>query len=504
MKTPLYLVIFSLIVALLSSCKDDFLETLPLASPSDATYWSSVNDATLWINYAYRSLPSPSDYALIGMSDDAVGAGDNIARGVHTPNDVDIKWDYTTIRHCLELMENIDKIPTLTQEERNIHTGQARFIISLRYFEMITLYRDIPFFEETTTIEESDAPKTDKSVILAYILEQLDRAIAELPLAWPDAEAGRATQGAALALKARVLLYNERWAEAAATAQQLIDLGMYELHPNFDELFLTSFNNQTKESILEHQFAEGLYTHDLWNTFGFSTIGGSSKSCPLPALINSFECTDGLPIDESPLYDPLDPWTHRDPRFHMSFIVPFEEIGGQPFDPVNNIADKNANRTYVYFRKYIADMDSQQRSLWSNWKIFRYAEVLLTYAEAQNEVAGPDARVYDAIDQIRARAGMPALDRVRYRTQETLREAIRNERRVELAGEMLRYYDIIRWRIAEEVLDDQTYTSMEVPGLLPLKVINNGTFDPSKHYVLPIPQFAIDNAKNLEQHPEWD
>jgi len=503
MKTLKNILAIFLIAFSFTSCDDDVLDTLPLDASSDATYWSSVDNAILWINYAYRDLPGPSDYELNGMSDDAAGTGNNFQRGRQMPDDTGLYFDYSNIRHCFELMENIDRIPDLGQEDRDMLTGQARFFVGLHYFQMITLYRDVPLLKTTTSIEESDIPKTEKAEILTYILEQLDLAIEELPSTWPDSEAGRITKGAGLALKSRVLLYNDRWEEAAATAKEIIDSGIYELHPNFGEVFLTVFDNATKEVILSKQFAEGLYTHDLWNRFGFSTIGGSSQSCPLPSLINSFECIDGLPITESPLYDPLDPWSNRDPRFAMSFIVPFDEIGGQVFDPVNNRDDKTATPTYVYFRKYIADMESQQRNLWSNWKIFRYAETLLTYAEAQNEASGPDNSVYDAIDLIRTRVGMPALDRERYNTQETLRQAIRNERRVELAAEQLRYYDILRWKIGEEVLGNQTYTSMEVPPDLPLKILGDGDFDPSKHYVWPIPQDAIDRAKNLEQHPEW-
>ena len=124
------------------------------------------------------------------------------------------------------------------------------------------------------------------------------------------------------------------------------------------------------------------------------------------------------------------------------------------------------------------------------------------YAEAKNEASGPDASIYDALDQVRKRAGMPVVDRNRYNTQDKLREFIRNERRVELAGEGLRYYDILRWRIAEKVLNKEI-VSYEISGVLPLKIIETRVFNPNKHYVWPLPQSAIDKAKNLVQHSEW-
>lgn len=128
--------------------------------------------------------------------------------------------------------------------------------------------------------------------------------------------------------------------------------------------------------------------------------------------------------------------------------------------------------------------------------------MLLNYAEAKNEASGPESSIYDALDLIRLRAGMPVVDRNRYNTKEKLRQFIRNERRVELVAEGHRYFDIIRWRIAEDVLNT-TIKSFEIPGLFNAEVIETRVFDANKHYVWPIPQDAIDKAKNLEQHIEW-
>lgn len=491
----------------LMSCSD-FLETPPLANPSDATFWTSYDRAEMWVNNAYKDLPGWQDYSFEPMSDNSAGPGRGncnlVANGTFesTTNIVSYKWGYTYIRHCLELLNKLEIIPNLTAEEKNNLAGQARFIIAMRYFEMITLYRDVPLVTSVLSMDESDIEKSPKEEVLKYLLEQLNLAIDELPVSWPASDAGRATKGAALALKARVLLYNERWSEAAEAAKGVMDLNAYELHPNYDELFLTAFNNQTKEVILARQYAENLETHTMCFAHGFYTIGGSSLSMPLPDLVNSYECSDGLPITESSLFDPQNPWENRDPRFKMNFIVPFETFAGVTYDPINNQHDGLAAKTYVYFRKYIGDMYTQQRSMWVNWIIFRYADVLLMYAEAKNEASGPDASIYDALDLVRKRAGMPVVDRNRYNTQDKLREFIRNERRVELAGEGLRYYDILRWRIAEKVLNKEI-VSYEIPGVLPLKIIETRVFNPNKHYVWPLPQSAIDKAKNLVQHSEW-
>lgn len=512
-----YNVLILAIALLTVACNKDFLNKNPLNASSDANFWSSEKNAELWINHAYKALPGATDFYFDPMSDDSFinGTTENgntgkVAYGTFEPTDniVAMKWGYTYIRHCLELLERVEQIPQISEEGKNKLKGQARFIIALSYFQKITLYRDVPLVTRTLTVEESDLSKTDKNIVLDYILDQLDLAIEELPLTWPTGQIGRITKGAALALKARVLLYNERWAEAEQAAQEVMELRnngqkVYDLHANYNELFLTSFNNSTKEVILAHQYALNQYTHTLrWN-LAFSSLAGSGSSMPLPDLVNAYETKDGLPISESPLYNPSAPFENRDPRFYHNFIYPGQTFGGVKYDPMNNATDRAQAKTYIYFRKYINDIAvSQSQPCLVNWIIFRYADVLLMYAEAKNENSGPDNAVYDVIDLIRGRAGMPSVDRGRYNTKEKLRDFIRNERRVELAGEGLRYFDILRWKIAEQVMNKEI-VSFQIPGQLPLQTIGTRVFDPARHYVWPIPQSAIDKTQNLEQHLEW-
>lgn len=500
-------ILFLLLLLTTFSCKDDFLSRYPLDSPSSETFWTSADNARLWINNLYLALPGSEDTNIENWSDNAMSRtadnGSVIGNGTYQSNAVIIqeRWDYTYIRRCLEFLERVEEIPSITPEDKNSLSGQARFILAFEYFNLITLFRDVPLVTKTLAISESDVPKSPKAEVLAYLLEQLDKAIQELPATWPASENGRATKGAALALKARVLLYNSRWAEAAEAAKQVMNLGVYELHPKFGELFLKSFNNKTKEVILARQYADVVALHDIYRKYGMLGNAGYAFVLPLPELANSFECKDGLPITESPLYDPKNPFTNRDPRFGDTFIYPFQNLNGYYYDPFDN-TNLSFSLTYLHYRKYINDMKPTETFTYVNWILFRYAEVLLNYAEAQNEATGPDASVYDALDQVRVRAGMPKVDRARYNSQSTLRELIRNERRVELAGEALRYFDIIRWKTAEEVLNTEV-KSLEVPGMLPVRVLETRIFDPARHYVWPIPQLAIDRANNLEQHTEW-
>lgn len=504
-----YNLIICLVLISFASCDDDFLDRYPLSEPSSETFWTSAKNAELWINDLYNGLPGPSEIYLgptEGSSDNAwARTNAQIGKGAHTPSSSEVRlfWDYDYIRAGLTFLDKVEEVPDLEVTKKNQLIGQAKFIIAFKYCELITAYRDVPLITDVLSIAESDLVKSTKAEVFQYLIGQLDDAINLLPETWADGDAGRITKGAALALKARVLLYNEEWEAAANVSKEVMDLGIYGLHSDYSELFISAFDNQTNEVILDRQYVPGLVTQSIYSTYAFLDLGGFGSIQPTTSLANSFEMIDGLSIDESPLYDENDPMADRDPRFYETFILPFQTINGVYYDPVDGSpALKGQIKTNIFFRKYVNDMEKSGPASGKNWIIIRYADVLLMYAEAKNEFSGPDGSVYDAIDEVRFRVGMPAVDRVKYDSKESLRALIRNERRVEFAGEGLRYFDIIRWKIAEEVLSGPLY-SFELPGILSEVQYDVRVFDSSKHYVWPIPQFAIDNAKNLNQHDEW-
>jgi starch-binding outer membrane protein, SusD/RagB family len=525
-KIRISYIVAAILIPVFFAC-EDFLDRAPLDSVSMETFWKSPEQAKMWVNKLYE-VDENHVLGLIGVhittaeaySDNAYGRAtrgkNNIANGSFDPTDgrVNDAWKYTNIRLCHEFFEYINQVPGISQQEVDELSGQVRFFLAFEYYKLITRYRDVPLITKLVTIEESDIEKSPKADVLEYLLEQVDMAIDLLPLSWPESEAGRITKGAALFLKTRVLLYNERWNEAANVAKQLMDLNIYKLHPNFDELYRVAFNNKKEGVILENQYAENLYTHYLSLRFAPVVLNAHSLILPTPQLVNAFEMKDGLPIDESPLYDPTYPFDNRDPRFYTTFLW-HGQILNDTYPPLDlSGKELNYSFTYMYFRKGIVDFRDGFRLMHLNWNLFRYADLLLMYAEAKNEISGPDASVYEALDLIRERAGMPPVDRNRYNDQGSLRSFIRNERRVELAGEGLRYNDIIRWRIAEDVLNINL-TSMDLsqwpdgpvdsngdPILVP-RPVETRYFDPNKHYVWPIPQQAIDQASNLTQHSEW-
>ena len=520
-----YLLIIICILTLFAC--DDFLERVPLDSVSMETFWKTADQAEMWVNNLY-TLTANSPKGLIGVdittqeaySDNAYGrtnrARNNIANGTFEPNDghVSGSWDYSRIKLCLEFFENIDRVPGISLEKYNELSGQVRFMLAFEYYKLITRFRDVPLVTKPLTIEESDIEKSPKAEVLKYVLENLDLAIDMLPVSYPDIEKGRITKGAAFFLKTRVLLYNDRCAEAATTAKQLMDMNIYKLHPNFNELWRVAFNNKKEGVILENQYVENLFTHDLSLRFSPVMFNAHALIQPTPQLVNAFEMKDGLPMTESPLYNPARPFDNRDPRFYHTFLW-HGQILNETYASLNlSGSERNYSFTYIYFRKGIVDFRDRFRPMHLNWNLFRYADLLLMYAEAKNEASGPDDSIYDALDLIRQRAGMPVVDRSKYGNQALLRSFIRNERRVELAGEGLRYNDIIRWKIAEDVLNI-SLTSMDLTKwedgpldssgkpLLTVRPCETRYFNPSKHYVWPIPQTAIDQSTKLVQHDEW-
>ncbi|MBN8877581.1 MAG: RagB/SusD family nutrient uptake outer membrane protein [Sphingobacteriales bacterium] len=517
-KLPIYWIAVLMIAFSSLSCKK-FLDKTPLDAASSETFWATPDQAKMWVNNLYNALGGVEESIYEAFSDNAYGragnGANNIANGAYETIDsrVATEWNYRYIRLCLEFFQNIDRVPNLAQADKDQLSGQVRFILAYRYYKMMTFFRDIPLVTSPLPVEDADMEKSSKAKVLAYVLDQLDQAIAELPNTWAAAaDNGRANKGAALALKARVLLYNDKWAEAATTAKQIMDMNIYQLHPKFNELFISSFNNKTKEVILAKQYADVANTHDIYLRYGPVQMNGQSLILPTAELEAAFEQEDGLPKDESPLYDPTHPYDHKDPRYYVTFLYHGQNLNGQVLDLAG--AENKFAFTYLYYRKYIAEFKDRIRTAFVNWILFRYAEVLLTYAEAKNEASGPDASIYDALDLIRIRAGMPVVDRVKYSSQETLREFIRNERRVELAGEGLRYFDIIRWRIAEDVLnkniqsqDIEQWVGNPKDGngqpILKVRQVQVRVFNPARNYVWPVPQTAIDRSRLLVQHDEW-
>jgi hypothetical protein len=384
-----------------------------------------------------------------------------------------------------------------------------------------------------------------------------------LPDTWSGSDNGRITKGAALALKARIALYNKKYSEAATSAKTIIDnesaMG-YSLHPNFEELFTLS-GQGSSEILLSTPYKDGFATSRFPQSQGSRNLGGFSTNVPTQSLVDSYEAIDGKPIDESSIYNPKKPFENRDPRLAGTIILPGTVWGGQIFESHpdstklrnanGNIIGNNSNSRKVswpaafcgyLWKKYTDEEYQAVKQIWSDhdFILIRLAEVLLNYAEAKIEQGEIDNSVLNAINRVRARAygvdvsNTAAYPAVTTTDQTELRKVIRRERKVEFANEGMRLFDIRRWQIAEKVMpvtlygqilnraaatgvpqiDDDcfvSYTGVEsqydlnldsrFPNALSRK------FDKTRDYLCPVPQQEIDTYKGmgvtLEQNPGY-
>ncbi|MEO5892237.1 MAG: RagB/SusD family nutrient uptake outer membrane protein [Ferruginibacter sp.] len=480
------------------------LDKNPTDAISSATFWNTDADAKMALAGCYNKLYSCWSLTynrcyLDCLTDNAFGQWggasynmDVMSTGNLTPstNGVNYGSYYRAIAGFNYFLGNIDKVQAIDPDQKNVYVGEAKFLRALAYFDLVNFYGDVIYYKESpATADEAKVAQSPKEEVLTFVKEDLDFGIANLP---NTAYAGHAVKGSALALKARVLLYEKKWAEAAAAAKQVIDDGKFSLGGNYEGLFLTPGQANNPEIMFSTVYTSPDLPQQITEGRASNTqFGWGSHIDPYYDLVDAYECNDGKSITESPLYDATKPWLNRDPRLKMTIRLPnvtwpAGEPAGAP------------SLTGINMQKYVdlsqAPFSGGFNSAYDqDYVHIRYADVLLMYAEAQNEAEGPSTGVYDALDKVRARPGvaMPPVDRVKYSSQAGLRDYIRHERRIELALEGQRYFDLKRWHIADVVLP-----KIKTPGGLPLVFIEN-------YYVLPFPQSEIDINPALKQNPGY-
>ncbi|GAA0548766.1 RagB/SusD family nutrient uptake outer membrane protein [Chitinophaga japonensis] len=494
-----------LIALLITGCKSSFLDKYPLDQPAEDNFWKSEDDLQLALTGCYASLSVNQSQSVTegfgaftmywdGISDNAYPRStsfNNIALGQLEPTTGGIVNDwynlnYRAIASCNYFLANADRVPvdaaTLQQYKAEVHFLRAYF-----YFQLANIYGGVIITLQPEGLDYArDLQKSPQAEVMEQVLNDLDTAIAHLP----DAPySGRAVKASAQGLKARVLLYNDRFREAAATAKAVIDGGLFHLADEYYSLFVKPGQNNNPEII----FSARYLLPNMFSTLDYQ-MGWDQweRIQPIKNLVDAFECTDGKPITESPLYDTAHPYENRDPRLRKTVYVPGDPWKYSPdgiFDP----AKDGNNRTGFLVKKYLdtsrAPTNYSTRSD-QDFVLLRYADILLMYAEAQNETSGPDQGVYDAVNAVRARQGinMPPLPAGLSQTE--MRQRIRRERRVEFALEGTRYFDLLRWRIAKETL-----TAIINPGGEPRKFTD-------RNYLWPFPQSEVD-VYGIEQNPGY-
>lgn len=504
-----------MLMLVVSGCKD-FLDKNPLDSVSSQIFWASDADVKTGLAGVYSRLQQNflgyERVYLDGLSDNAYldpGNGNqpnmlnmttgSISSGLSGAMANMYSTPYRAISSCNYFLDNVDKAP-ITDAQKNGYKAEVRFVRALSYFDLVqafggvVIYRNFP-----KTLEEAKIAKSTVAEVYAFIEEDLDFAIANLP---DTKYNGHPVKGSAQGLKGRVLLTEGKWADAATILQTVMTnaTGKFALSNNYASLFKTSgqvlaavnteimFSTQYLAPTNVQRTSPGAAGMNI-------ELGWWSLMQPYKDLVDDYEMTDGKSISRSPLYDPANPYINRDPRMDLTIKVP-----GEVWKNNSGVAWTGSYVSYTGFlvEKYVdlslAPFTSNTAtSTDQDYIHLRYADILLMYAEAKNEVSGPDASVYAAINQVRGRTGinMPAVDQTIYNSKETLRDYIRHERRVEFALEGQRYNDLKRWKIAHIKLP-----TLKTPTNTPL------VFE-MKNYVLPFQQSELDNNPNLKQNDQY-
>jgi len=496
-NSPLKCSIIAILVLHSVSCNKR-LDKNPHDQIYNSSFWHTIDDADLALAGVYSTLLcetfSYNQTMLDMIGGDAYTASEQtyllIARGQTQPTTGgivnNVYYDcYRGIAACNFFMENIDRV-SAADTEKNQYKGEVSFLRALYYFTLSNFYGGVPLYTKTVSIDEATVKQSSKAEVLAQVNADLEFAIANLP---NTAYAGHAVKGSALALKARVLLYSQQWQEAADAANQVIQDGVFGLNNDYRSMFLASGQTNNPEIMFSAQYLNpDRYSNQDIIISWFGVLN------PNDSFVNDFECIDGKPITSSPLYDPAD-WTkNRDPRL-MHTVRVFGEPQINSSGKENYFYEINPSATGWEPMKGVnidaLPMDYSTKSE-QDWILLRYADVLLMYAEAKNEVSGPDASVYDAINIVRARPGVDMPPISTGLTKDEMRIRIMHERRVELGLEGLRYADIKRWKTIE------TY----IPSLVDPEGVPR-VFNPAKDYLLPFPQSEIDVNPNLEQNSPY-
>jgi len=438
-------------------------------------------------------------------------------------------FDYVGIRNDNFFLENVDMVPQMTKDDIAEMKAEARFLRAFDYTRKLMCFGGVPLV--TTVLEygeENKIPRSSEDQIAKFILSELDTVSQILPVTRSSDEYGRVTKGAALALKARLELFRGDFANAEKDSKAIIDLGIYGLYNNYEGLFWEK--NQGDVARNKEVLLEVTYQQPTWGSWidGLYTVaeGGWNSVNPTQSMVDAYETKNGKAITADPTYNPDMPYQNRDPRFNASIIYPGLTWNGRIFnslqpvgpDEYYNSSKGNRSRTGYCLRKYCAPLDQLPNGDPTlgqnlNFIVFRYAEVLLIYAESLIEQGKSLDLAAGAINQVRARVSMPAVTET---DQAGLRARVRNERRVELAFEGLRWYDMKRWKIGGQVMNGAVYgvrpgTVDMNTGVVTWSSPNHITvgaervFNENRDYYFPIPQEDIDADAALQGHqnPNW-
>jgi len=545
MRTLLIYIIIVCAGCMFYSCSEE-LDTSPLTSLDDKTIWSSESNAMLALvgcyrgNIPFNSTGFETDWNSYGgmiflefASDNALDrrattTGNSTLHRLSDGNLVTTNasirnyWvnSYSKVAKCNVFIDNVDKVPA-PQAVVDRMKSEARFLRAIQYFYMSQFFWDVPLITSPITKEEANVvEKTSRADITKFVVDELT-AIAPLLPRHKDikgTERGRASRQAALAFLGRTHLGAKDFAKAADAFKQIIDLGDNIIDPNYQTIFFPS-NHFSNENIFATQYLENLAGNALTQHAYPAITNGWHLVCPMGSLFEAYEFTDGTPFTySSPQYDVTNLGKNRDPRMGYTLLWDQTYFKGKKYvchpDSTHSLdqlgAGKQTTFTGFGLRKFFDETYSGSLfNYGANANVIRYAEVLLSYLEAVLEAGQPiDQNLLNAtINLVRGRAtvNMPPVTET---NRDLLRVILRRERRVELALEGQRYWDLLRWGIAHEVLKGDFYGA-PFPGAKNMRK-KGGANDPNSRWFVisknfrnpqdyrwPIPQTEQDINPNL-------
>ncbi len=518
------------------SC-DSFLTTPPLDQISEDQWWSDKSQAEMMVKGAYQYIYGTEEVAYRDcFSDNGIRRSSvqtEIGNGTYTTQNSAVKseWKYSSIAKLNYILEGLEKAKDkITEAEYLRYSAEVRFIRAFVYYDMLFYFGDIPLIKKTLTVAESrETSRQPRQEVLAFILDELENYVLPNINSLEVNETGRVNEQVVNAYLSRVYLFEKNYEKVLEYTEKVINSGDYELHTDYDELFRPQSDGANKEIIFERQYSSPLVVHNLNRNLSYvsGVYAGWSNVLALNELVDEYECVNGHSVSECKTLGceyyqkriDAETDTHRgefdfrDPRLNTTITWPYKEwvVDGTVRarygvdDPTSgDYVQKETHMTGYMCEKWI-DLRGEyaDRTLADkNMTILRYGDVLLMRAEALIELNKNLPEAVSLINQIRRRVHMPDIEMT---SQSVLREKLRHERRIETAFEGLRYFDIIRWRIADKVKNGKVYGAR-------LKAVSEDMnhkfveerFWEDKMYLFPIPQEAIDNNPNLKQNDGWN
>lgn len=507
----------------LSACNDSFLDRAPKDQLSDGSFWQNEQDAQKFANGIYLYLPQPENHTIMtdcytgnaipvhtGAEQGQLSAGSATSTNPHFQQ----LWSdaYKGIRRCLIFQHHVSQVQMDENSKARLR-AEVQFLEAFFYATLLKYMGGVPLLDHALALKDEMPPRNTEEEVYTHIMTLLKEAAPKLPVIRSAAEHGKPTSAACDALRARVAYYAHQYDVAEEAALAVMKTGEYGLADHYEKLFRPEYE-LCNEIIFDKEYLPHPSNSVEGNTISlfFSPVdfGAWEALSPTQDMVDAYPCIDGKSIQESELYDPEHPFENRDPRLGFSILWPgaaYPAIqGGQEYTLVfnnKNMGDGSHTRTGYSMRKYLNPEDFGINEYGqTNFIYIRYAEMLLTYAEAHNELVGPDQSVYDAVNAVRQRPSVELPKLPEGLSKDAMREAIRLERRLEFAFEGMHLFDTRSWKTTEsEVIKPVWGINKDGKPIL----IETRQFNPNRDYLWAIPFNEVDLSHGvLKQNPGWD